>query len=144
MERPIEKYGWYRYINDRYERFESGAGGIITFYKHSDTIEFDDFDEQDLSFEELQAVYETAKQIKEENTELHKNIEEELKRYEEKFREDYEECKKAGYRELEKEEISKKSCWQCSHFRGGCIGAGCWCSQEICDFKENENVLIPQ
>ena len=92
MERPIEKYGWHKYINDRYERFESGAGGIITIYKYSNVIEFDDFDEQDLSFEELQAIYETAKQIKEENTELHRNreekVEEELKRYEEKFRED--------------------------------------------------------
>ena len=82
------------------------------------------------------------------NTELHRNreekVEEELKKYEEKFGEDYEEYKKAGYRELEKEEISKKSCWSCSYFRGGYIGAGCWCSQEICDFKENENVLISQ
>ena len=64
MQRPIEKYGWYRYINDRYEKFDSGGGGTITFYKYSDTIEFDDFDNQELSFEELQAIYETAKQIK--------------------------------------------------------------------------------
>ena len=148
MERPIEKYGWYKYINDRYERFESGAGGIITIYKYSNVIEFDDFDEQDLSLEELQAIYETAKQIKEEyertEKETNENVAEELKRYEEKFSEDYEEYKKAEYRELEKEEISNKSCWTCSHFRGGYIGAGCWCSQEKCDYKENDNVLIPQ
>ena len=73
-----------------------------------------------------------------------KKVTEELKKYEEKNSEYYEECKKAGYRELEKEEISKKSCWSCSHSRGGCIGMGFWCSQEKCDYKENENVLIPQ
>ena len=149
MKRPIEKYGWKHtgtIPTIKSECFENSLGHEIRIDDKGEILFLNE--EAGFDFEVLQAIYETAKQIKEEyertEKETNENVAEKLKRYEEKNKEYYEECKKAGYRELEKEEISNKSCWTCSHFRGGYIGAGCWCSQEKCDYKENDNVLVPQ
>lgn len=50
-------------------------------------------------------------------------------------------CRQNGYRQLCKEEIEERECWACIHFRGGCVGEGCWCSEKICDKQENTRTL---
>ena len=71
MQRPIEKYGWkYKRTDSDRVVYENRARALyLYFYLNSNKIEFlgvihvTKFDD----FEELQAIYETAKQIKEEN-----------------------------------------------------------------------------
>lgn len=66
MQRPIEKYEWKQRKSSKeifiYDKERTNK--LLIFIPQKDTILLDSFLE--LSFEELQAIYETAKQIKEE------------------------------------------------------------------------------
>lgn len=72
MQRPIEKLGWHkRQFNDICESYYKGENWLkssiyISFnVKNGDIVDF--MNDEYVPFEELQAIYETAKQIKEEN-----------------------------------------------------------------------------
>lgn len=68
MQRPIEKFGWKKWSKEEvYTKDES----IIIFEK--DKIIMDTASKFDLQFEELQAIYETALEIKRE-TEMEEKI----------------------------------------------------------------------